>query len=260
MHRSPAGRAPGSHEPLGVADVHVWLLSAPEDADDARAARALALLDAAERARLERFRDGDDARRCLLAHALARTTLTRYAPEVPPDRWRFEVNAHGRPEIAGRPTPLRFNLSHTAGLVACAVALGRDVGVDVEHLFPPRFDAQACLEIAAAHFAPSEVADLSAAAPEGRRALFFELWTLKEAYVKARGLGLALPLACVAFDAIAPETRARFEPGVDDAAEWHFTRLRPTPRHALALAVRRARGETLAVRVCEARADSLHDD
>jgi 4'-phosphopantetheinyl transferase len=242
---------------MGAADVHVWLLAAPEDADDARTERALALLDPGERARAGRLRDRHDARRYVFAHALARTTLTWYAPDVPPARWRFGVGEHGRPEIADGASPLRFNLSHTAGLVACAVARGRDVGVDVEHLFPPRWSDETCLEIAAAEFAPAEAAALAAAPPAERRARFFELWTLKEAYVKARGLGLALPLRGFSFDSRAPEIRVRCGPGIDDAPDgWRFERLRPTPRHALALAARRAPGETLSVRICEAEADS----
>jgi 4'-phosphopantetheinyl transferase len=234
------------------------LLEAPEDAPPARVERCAALLDAGERARMGRFHAAADARRYLFAHALARTTLTRYAPETPPAGWRFRTNEHGRPEIAGAVTPLRFNLSHTAGLVACAVAHDRDVGVDVEHLHPPRWDAAASLEVAASHFAPAERAGLEAAGPEARAARFFAIWTLKEAYIKARGLGLSLPLARFAFELDAgPEPRVRFDAGFGDEPEaWHFACLRPTPAHALALAVRRAPGETLAVRVCPALADS----
>jgi len=247
----------GDDDPPGI--VHVWLLGAPEEADDARATRALALLDADERARLSRLRDGADARRYLFAHALARTMLTRYAPEVPPEGWRFRLGAHGRPEIADAPGALRFNLSHTAGLVACAVAHGRDVdvGVDVEHLYPRGWGDEACLEIAAAHFAPAEAAALAAAPADARRALFFELWTLKEAYAKARGFGLALPLASFSFEPRTPEVRLRCAPDVDEDPDgWRFERLRPTPRHALAVAARCAPGETLSVRICAAESDS----
>jgi 4'-phosphopantetheinyl transferase len=268
MHGSSPERPPGPAEKIGARDVYVWLLAAPEDADDARAERAAALLDDGERARMARFRDARDVRRYLFAHALARTTLTRYAPHVPPAGWRFRVGPHGRPEIvdaagaaaggAGSAEALRFNISHTAGLVACAVTRGRDVGVDVEHVYPPRWGDETCLEIAGAHFAPAEAAGLAALPAADRRARFFEIWTLKEAYIKARGLGLALPLAGFAFDSGGPEIGVRFEPGVDDGVPggWCFERFRPTPRHALALAARRAPGETLAVHVCEAGADS----
>jgi 4'-phosphopantetheinyl transferase len=141
---------------------------------------------------------------------------------------------------------LRFNLSHTAGLVACAVALDRDVGVDVEHLWPPTFD----IGLARHHFAPAEVAGLEALPPEARRARFFALWTLKEAYIKARGLGLALPLERFAFDFEGPALGVRFDPELGDQPErWHFARLQPTAVHALALAARRVARETLSVRL-----------
>ena len=246
----------------------MWLLEAPEDADHERVERGAALLDAEERARLARLRFAPDKLRYLFAHALVRTTLSRYAPETAPARWRFLTNEHGRPEIAagaGAP-PLRFNLSHTAGLVACAVTFGRDVGVDVEHLSPRRFDAAAWLEVAAAHFAPREVAGLQAQPAEARRERFFAIWTLKEAYLKARGLGLALPLTRFAFDldSVAPDTapgtepRVQFDPEMnDDAAAWHFARPQAGPAHALALAARRAPGETLSVRLCRAPPESL---
>ena len=263
---------PGSNESrdlegpraLGREDVDVWILDAPEDADSVRDSvrieRCTALLSADELARMARFRFAADRLRYLFAHALVRTTLSRYAPRTPPARWRFRVNAYGRPEIAAEPdapeaAPLRFNLSHTAGLVACVVARGRDVGIDVEHLWPPTFD----LGIAAHHFARAERDGLEALPAEARRERFFAIWTLKEAYIKARGMGLALPLDRFAFEldglgalSDAPaEIHVRFEPDMnDDDARWLFARLRPTSAHALAVAAQRARGESLRVRLC----------
>jgi 4'-phosphopantetheinyl transferase len=256
---------PGSNESrettgaraLGREDVDVWILGAPEDADAFRIERCTALLSADELERMARFRFAADRLRYLFAHALVRTTLSRYAPRTPPARWRFRANAYGRPEIAAEAdapegaAPLRFNLSHTAGLVACVVARGRDVGIDVEHLWPPTFD----LGIAAHHFARAERAGLEALPPEARRERFFAIWTLKEAYIKARGMGLALPLDRFAFDLDGldahAEIRVRFEPDMkDDEARWLFARLRPSSPHALAVAAGRAPGESLRVRLC----------
>jgi 4'-phosphopantetheinyl transferase len=264
MHGSSPGGGPGSEDvgtdlatDLGTRDVCIWLCEAPEEAGAAEVARAAALISADERARMSRFRFEADRRRYLFAHALVRTALTRHAPDTSPEVWRFRTTPYGRPEIetAGGPPPLRFNLSHTAGLVACAVTRGRDVGVDVEHVGPPGRngalgDAE-LLEVARRVFAPAEVADVEGAATDARRERFFAIWTLKEAYIKARGLGLHLPLERFAFrldgDAV------RFEPDVDDDdAAWCFTRARPTPGHALALAARRTPGEALAVRTCRA--------
>jgi 4'-phosphopantetheinyl transferase len=227
---------------LSPADVHVWLFDGPEDAAPACADRCAALLSPDETARMGRYRFGADQRRYLFAHALVRSVLSRYLPTTPPPLWRFVSNRHGRPEIAPGMTelPLRFNLSHTEGLVACAVTLGRDVGVDVEHLEPRTFD----LGIASGHFAPSEVRALMSEPEGARRERFFAIWTLKEAYIKARGLGLALPLDQFAFEL--PDLRVHFDPRLnDDANYWHFEQFRPTPTHGLALAVRRDPGESV---------------
>jgi 4'-phosphopantetheinyl transferase len=245
---------------LGPRDVRVWLLRAPEDAGAERARRCEAILAPNELARMKRFRFETDRRRYLFAHALVRYTLSRYAPATPPERWRFETNEYGRPQVGGAAPRLKFNLSHTAGLVACAVALDRDVGVDVEHIRPAHGDFG--LEVAPQYFAPREVAALAAQPAADQRDWFFAFWTLKEAYIKARGMGLALPLSGFTFDlgdagaAASPNIGISFASNVvDDPARWYFERRLPSPEHALALAVRRARNEALTVAVEEAPAD-----
>ncbi len=103
-----------------------------------------------------------DRRAFLLTRALVRTTLSRYAAVGPAD-WTFVANVHGRPEILDRPAgvpDLRFNMSHTDGLIACAVTIGREVGVDVEHI-----DRRLTHDVAGRFFAPAEVSDLTPPAP-----------------------------------------------------------------------------------------------
>ncbi len=231
---------------ISAADVHIWLFEGPEDAPRALADRCAAMLSPDETARMARFRRAGDRSRYLFAHGLVRTALSRYLPATPPAAWRFVTNPQGRPELAPgvAELPLRFNLSHTEGLVACAVALGRDVGVDVEHIEPPVLD----LGLAAHCFAPSEALGLAAQPVSARREHFYAIWTLKEAYIKARGLGLSLPLDKFAFEL--PALRITIDPALnDDADQWHFERRSPTPLHRLALAVRRAPHETLTVTV-----------
>ena len=218
-------------------EVELWLAD-PADAGDA----ALALLDVEERARMGRFVFEKDRRLYLAAHALVRRALSRRAA-VDPAAWRFVAEAGGRPVIAGPAPvpPLRFNLSHCKGLVACAVAEGRDVGVDVEALgeLPRDLIDRIC--------APAEAAALRALPPEAQPERFFTLWTLKEAYVKARGQGLALPVEEACFELAAPgtpgaEAPPRFRPGPvldDDPAAWMFVRLRPTPAHCAAVCIAR---------------------
>jgi 4'-phosphopantetheinyl transferase len=190
-----------------------------------------------------------DRRAFLLTRALVRTMLSRYAP-LSPSEWRFITNVHGRPEILDRPDAvpdLRFNISHTNGLIACAVTIGREVGVDVEHI-----GRHLTHDIAGRHFAPAEVADLRRLSDEEQRTVFYDYWTLKESYIKARGFGLALPLGDFAFklNPPAPPTIS-FEPALkDDPGTWQFLQEWPTPTHRLALAVRRD-GDDLPVRIRE---------
>src|SRR5690606_33310169 len=102
------------------------------------------------------------------------------------------------PDLAPGQTdvPLVFNLSHTDGLIACAVSRGREVGVDVEWLDRRGGD----IDVADRFFSRYEVQALYAQPPERRRDRFFRYWTLKESYIKARGMGLALPLDRFSFE------------------------------------------------------------
>jgi 4'-phosphopantetheinyl transferase len=205
------------------------------------------LMSADEHARMARFVFDRDRRAFLLTRALVRTMLSRYAPIAPAD-WKFIANVHGRPEILDRPAgvpDLRFNISHTDGLIACAVTIGREVGVDVEHV-GRRLEH----DIASRFFAPAEVSDLHSLPDDQQRRVFFDYWTLKEAYIKARGFGLALPLGDFAFKLKPPGPPAiAFEPSLeDDPATWQFLQHWPTPQHRLALAIRRD-GHDLPVRI-----------
>ena len=188
------------------------------------------LLSADERARLDRFVLDKTRREYVTARSLVRTTLSRYA-EVEPRSWTFRDNAWGRPEIS-TPSPLRFNVSHADGIVVCAVTHDRELGVDVESL------DRVTTNVAEDFFAPCEVAALRALPEPAQRERFLEYWTLKESYIKARGMGLALAL---------DEFWFRFDPLVlevsngDDPQRWQFAQLR-LPNHLLAVCVERGDG------------------
>lgn len=165
---------------------------------------------------------------------LVRAVLSRYA-DVAPDDWAFAADEHGRPRaLGGALGDVDFNLSHSATLAVCAVARGA-VGVDVEDLAPP-----APLEVAARFFAPSEARALLAEPAERQSRRFYEYWVLKESYLKARGVGLRLPLDRFAFDlADVAAPRVSFvAPIDDDAARWWFALFAPTPNHVAAVARR----------------------
>jgi 4'-phosphopantetheinyl transferase len=234
--------------PLGDADVHVWYVFSDRAADADLLRQYEALLTDEERARWRRFAIADKRHEFLVARALVRTTLSRYA-SVEPVAWRFAPGPHGKPEIATPPAlPLRFNLSHTRGLVACAVARDREIGVDVEDMGR----RPAPLHLARRYFAPPEVAHLESLSAERQPEVFFDFWTLKEGYLKARGVGLGLPLHDFWFHLAAdrPPT-ITFAPSLDDnPSAWQFAQARPSECHKLSLAVRVSSAEhaTMTVR------------
>jgi 4'-phosphopantetheinyl transferase len=226
-------------------EVHVWIAE-PERIEEPRLLEAyLGLLSPDEREKQRRFYFERHRRQYLVSHALVRLTLSRYAP-VRPEAWSFVTNEYGCPRIEGEGMGLRFNLSHTDGMVTVAVANNVDVGVDVEDTSRPG----ETVELADRYFAPSEIVALRALAVERQRERFFEYWTLKEAYIKARGMGLSIPLEQFAFE-LQPGQRPSisFDPRLgDEASMWQFVQLRPSARHQAALAVRRPREQALKVR------------
>ena len=235
-------------ETLG-ASAHVWfcrVIAAPNPDHVARWAK---LLDTVELARWQRYRRAEDRHLFLVAHAFLRTILSRYA-EVAPSHWQFCQGEHGRPKLVapGLGFDLRFNLSHTHGLVAVVVNQDIDCGVDVEPL-----DRDVDIELVARqNFAIREQADVMAHSGEDRKRRFLELWTLKESYLKARGLGLSLPLAKFAMTVADPVSIA-FEPPIDDnSAIWQFHLFRPTAAHQLAVALRRGKSADRSIVVREA--------
>jgi 4'-phosphopantetheinyl transferase len=215
---------------------HLWYWRPPVFAEAARQ-RALACLSPEDSARYARYLVSGAAQTFLAARLLVRRVLSAYAP-LPPPAWRFETNRWGRPYIANPEAPpgLLFNLSHKPGVVTCLVGCGRDLGVDVEHCTARPY----LLDIASRFFSPSEAATLTGLAGEARIWRFYELWTLKEAYIKARGIGLSLGLRNFSFSPSGNTATVRFEPGFDDDSErWDFRLFRLVEEHLIATATRR---------------------
>ncbi len=211
----------------------------------------LSALDDEERSRAARFVHDHDRRQFIAAHAMLRGLLQRLAGK-PAAEWKFAIGSRGKPAL--HPDHgmdrLNFNISHTRGAVACAMTLDHPIGVDIEHVERPG----RLLEIANSYFAPDELAILHAAPEAEQRTVFFRLWTLKEAYIKARGDGLHLQLDLFAFSLSPP--RIAFAPGLaDDPVRWHFSTMTPTPEHLLSVAV--CCGRTLPVAVAPHRMTHL---
>jgi 4'-phosphopantetheinyl transferase len=197
--------------------------------------RASDLLSPDETERLKRLRRPDARRAFAIARVLARATLSETC-EVEPHAWRFAPGAHGKPVIVKprRIPPLQFNLSHSGGLCACAVAVGHDVGVDVETVERlVSFDG-----IARRCFSADERAALDRCPPEERCSRFFEHWTLKEALAKAVGRGLTLPFGGLSFHVGEAPTVVFEREFRDDPSAWRFFLVRPDTSHRCAVAVR----------------------
>lgn len=181
------------------------------------------LLTKEERDRVARPTFPARRREILLTRMLVRTTLSRYE-DVDPRDWRFGVGERGRPFIEH--STLDFNLSHTEGMIVCLVAAIPGAGVDVEFL--PRKNDTA--RVAKHFFAPQEQAGL----PDR----FFDYWTLKEAYIKARGKGLALPLDGFWFDISGEEPTISFDHRIpDDPSLWRFETLALSADHLCSVAL-----------------------
>jgi 4'-phosphopantetheinyl transferase len=214
---------------LGPDDVQIWYRQ-PESMTDAAVNAAAATLSADECARRDRFHFANDRRDYIVAHDLLRRSLSIYA-HIIPNRWQFLAGAHGKPFISAPAQILRFNLSRTRGLVACAVTRDMHVGIDVE-----RMDRAVEVDLLAArYFSDSEIAALERAAGNAR---FFELWTMKEAFIKAVGVGLSQPLNTVSFDLDENEPLIHFAaPTGFNASEWHFALYSPMFDTRLAVAI-----------------------
>ena len=219
---------------LGAGDVAVWFQRVGEEAA-ARAPAYLELLSRSERESHDRRRPSTRLE-FLTAHALLRRALSRHVA-VEPSAWRFEVDEHGRPHLVDPPRDVQidFNLSHTEGLVACAVTGSGQVGIDVECLDEQRDVAR----IAPRILAPTEQRWLEGLEAADRGLGMLDCWTLKEAHLKALGTGLRSPIKDLAFD-VGPgkSTRILTGPmGSHTPADWHYLRSAPTPCHRLAAAI-----------------------
>ncbi|HET7848160.1 MAG TPA: 4'-phosphopantetheinyl transferase superfamily protein [Pseudolabrys sp.] len=206
------------------ADVDVYVIDL--DRHDVDPERLLALLGDEEIERAQRFRTHTDRRRYVARHAGLRVLLARYL-SVPPPSLSFCTNAFGKPFLAGG--DLHFSLSHSAGAALVAIARGRELGCDMERR-DPAFPA---LDVAEAFFSPFESRCLRELDASLQLEAFFNCWTRKEAYIKARGCGLSIPLD--SFDvSLAPGEPARLLSG---CAGWSVQSFEPmTGFHAAVVA------------------------
>ncbi len=216
---------------------HVYF-TIPESLQDAGILkRLMAILSEEELDRYQRYHFPADQHRHLISHALVRRTLSTYV-DIAAEEWYFSRGEHGRPEIAnpGVP-PLRFNLTHTAGLVCCIVTLDDACGIDAERINSQR----ATSGISRKMFSETEHRQLERLTGRQRLEHFFTCWTLREAYVKATGVGIFYPTRKLTFAVDTDKVvGVSFHPDIaDQGNKWHFQLFTPTTDHIAAIAVRR---------------------
>jgi 4'-phosphopantetheinyl transferase len=230
--------------------VDLWLVCV-RDVCEQLMHRYLDQLDSEERARAGSYKRGAQRREYVISRMLLRNTLSEYAA-IQPQEWRFVRTLHGRPEITREQAvdaPLAFSLSHTSEMIALVVCRRQLVGVDIERIR----NSLPHLSIANRFFAGVEASDLRKAREVDRPKRLCELWTLKESYLKARGVGLTVPLDTVAFTF--PRDGCvdmRLDAVLNDVAtRWTLWQLRPANDHIVSICVERTNaGLPLAIRRC----------
>jgi 4'-phosphopantetheinyl transferase len=224
-------------------EVCIWLFR-PESLQDPLVREAAeSLLIATDVSRCARFRFAEDRDRFLAARALERTVLAAVVGTAP-DTLALEPDRHGKPRLL-RPVTRRtlsFNLSHTRRLVACAVTWDREIGLDIEEV------REAPLDVAERYFAPPEIAALGALDRPSQQRAFFMLWTLKESFLKAMGVGLTVPLSSFAVR-LSPPGLMPYGALAHLANDWCFMQAAPTPTCQLALCASSARSSTVLARI-----------
>lgn len=221
---------------LQPGEIHLWFTFPDEIEDENLLNGYKQLMTPEEHKRCGRFRLLRHRHQYLVTRALARTMLSHYTG-IEPGGIRFFKNRYGKPGLmlSKDTPPIRFNLSHTQGLIACVVVLDRDIGVDIEDMKR----RSVSLGIADRFFSEKEAQDLRLMSIGKRRDRFYDYWTLKESYIKARGKGLSIPLGQFAFHISDDEPlRISFAQRLKDHSEnWRFWLLKPTDRHKAAISL-----------------------
>jgi 4'-phosphopantetheinyl transferase len=201
--------------------------------DPALLSRYRSVISRAERIKTDRYVFPKDRHNCLVTRALLRFALS-ICTGAAPETFEFLENPYGKPHIKPNlvTEPVRFNLSHSSGMTACALTKAGEIGVDIEN---------SCrkieLDLADRYFAKFESAYLRQCPAEQQQAVFFDFWTLKESYIKAVGKGLSIDLDRFGFE-LDPQPRIIFDESMEgDPDHWKFFRFSPVGHYKAAIAI-----------------------
>ncbi len=222
---------------LTTDQVHLWFADQADFDADQLQDRCVDWLTQEELARYERFQIAKRRKEYLLGTMLLRTVLSEYASPNP-EQWQFTRNAYGKPAIGENLVRqgIFFNLSHSGNRLVLAVSRHPETGVDIEQ----SNRARRIERIAGRYFSKPEIDAMLKLDRNERLTRFYELWTLKESYIKARGMGLALSLQQFGFELDSQNAIGFFTASElnDEPAAWRFWQLVPGGDYKLALAVK----------------------
>ncbi|WP_435234463.1 4'-phosphopantetheinyl transferase family protein [Psychromonas sp. PT13] len=222
-------------------DVHLWTITPDKISSLEQLSALKSLLSQAEIEKILNYRQHKSQHTAIITRAFVRTVLALYL-DCQPHELEFTINKHGKPALSNTSVPLKFNLSHNDQLIICSVCLAHDIGCDVENISRKiSIDS-----IAKRYFSNQEATSLLSLPIDKKQQRFFEYWTLKEAFVKAMGIGISFGLDTFSFH-INSSATATFNDNItlsmadkhalSSDAVWYHCLIYPDSDHCIAISV-----------------------
>jgi 4'-phosphopantetheinyl transferase len=212
--------------------VHVWRASLEQPALQVQ--QLAQTLSEDEQLRAKRFYFERDRKHFIVGRGMLRTILGHYA-NVEPNQLQFSYSDRGKPALVSTDidSVLQFNLSHSNGLALYAVTRDRQIGIDLEHIRPISDIEQ----LTKRFFSPREYSVISSLPKSEQQVTFFEIWTCKEAYLKATGQGLAQLQQVEVFLTDGETCQLNIPTDPQASPRWSLQKLAPANDYVAALAV-----------------------
>ena len=218
-------------------EAHVWFVIPENIRDNKVITEFFSLLSTEEINKHNRFHFKEDKHQYLVSHAFVRSVLSKYLDKQPGDL-KFHNTKNGKPEILLNHSNrlVRFNLSHTKGLTVCIVTMNDDCGIDTEKID----NKTASIDVARLMFSESEFEFIKNLSGSTYLKEFFTRWTLREAYVKALGLGIGYPTNKLLFNIVDDNNIGLLIEETNDAIcqYWQFHTMQPTSNHIVSIAIK----------------------
>jgi len=226
-------------------EIHFFYTLVDEIKDTGLLDRYRSVISEKEKRKVNKYVFEKDKHNSLVTRALLRFVLSACTGHDP-ERFEFIENKYGKPDLKpGIVTvPVKFNLSHSSGVTACALALNNEIGMDIED-YRRKID----LSLADRFFSRSESEYVKRCPEKDRQEVFFDFWTLKESYIKARGMGLSIGLDKFSFE-IDQEMCIHFDESLNDFSDqWRFFRFSPVENYKAAISIQSALKNSLKLNI-----------